>query len=114
MESPPLHSKRHLPTRHHLAILQHFKRRPRNLRHLGSLVPSHGLRQLRLVPLGRHAHRESQHPINPFHSRRTKHHARLQNHPRQFDTRLQQRRPLHEHHCHRPTAEHRLHIYILP
>ena len=67
-----------------------------------------------MVPLGRHAHREPQHPINLLHSRRLEHHARLQDDPRQLDSRLQQRPPLHEHHRHRPAAEHRLHIYILP
>ena len=34
MEGSPLHSERYLPTRYHLAILQRFKRRPRNLRDL--------------------------------------------------------------------------------
>ena len=113
MESPPLHSKRHLPARHHLAILQHFERRPRNLRHFRPLVSSHWVRQLRLVPLGRHAHCEPQHPINIFHSRRTEHHARLQDCPRQLDSRLQQRPPLHEHHRHRPAAEYRFHNHFL-
>lgn len=89
VESSPLRSERYLPTRHHLTVLQCFKRRPRNLRHLGSLVPGHGLCKFRMVPLGRHTHRKPQHPITLFYSRRTENHTHLQDHPRQLGSRLQ-------------------------
>lgn len=114
MESSPLHSKGHLPTRHHLPLLQHHKRQLGNLRHFQSLVSCNGHRFLPMVPLGRHTHHEHQHSFNdklrrwPF-----KHYPRADHYTPQLNLELQQRPPLHEYLGYRPPSEHKHHHHHL-
>lgn len=114
MESPSLHSKGHLPTRHHLPLLQRHDRRLGDLRDLRSLVLCDRHRQFPMVPLGRHTHHKHQRTTDRLHRRRFKHYACASIHPRQLDPGLQQRSPLHEHHSPRPASEYRHHNDLHP